>query len=438
MRRLHTEPAKTVRVWLETFVITSGAILLASLINHGDPLFLTGSFPWIWLGPVAVALRYGTGPGTGSLVIVLAAWLGLRQAGQIDVAAFPVASFLGGALSTLLCAQIASGWQQRLRRLEHSRAYSEQRLEELTRKHFLLQLSHDKLYQGHMSRPTTLLDSLRRLRELMAEMRADSSTRVATGSQALLEILSNVCRITSAAVYRVKDAQVQPKAVASVGPVTGFEPNDPLVEYAIEQDTAAHINMEAMERAGCSRYLVAAPLRSRDGRWTAVLLVERMPFMAFTLDNLQTLLALVSYYADGLIADRDIAEVRRVYPDCPLEFIDALARVTQVWREVGIESAIVVMTMPTCGRGPAVLEELRRTQRALDLEWVRERDGALQRIVLMPISDDRTVSGFIARTEEELRSRYGEPAGQTGIRTRCTTVRDQALPTLQAALEVTT
>jgi hypothetical protein len=419
-------------------VISTGAILLASSINHGDPLFLTGPFPWTWLAPVAIALRYGTGPGAVSLVIVLAAWLGLRQFGQLDLTTFPTISFLGGSISTLLCAEIASGWQQRLRKLEHASAYREQRLEELTRKHFLLQLSHDKLYQGHMVRPTTLLDSLRRLRELMAEMQADPRTRTATGLQALLDLLSNVCRITSAAVYRVKDGQVQPKAVASVGPVTDFEPGDPLVEFAIEKNTAAHINMEAMERASSSRYLVAAPLRNRDGDWAAVLLVDRMPFMAFTLDNLQTLLALVSYYADGLIADRDIAEVRRAYPDCPLEFIDALARVTQVWREVRIKSAIVVMTMPSRGRSTEVLEEFRRTQRALDLEWVRERDGGLQRVVLMPMSDDRTVSGFIARVEEELRSRYGERTEQTGIHMHCTTVRDQALPTLQAALGVTT
>ncbi len=227
--------AKPRTVWFETLVITVGTFTLAHWASPGNPLFIGGEFPWIWLAPVLIALRYGTAPGAASVALLLAGWLGFNQARLLQNPEFPKLGFLGGFLSTLLCAEFSGFWQNRLRYLEQMNAYGEERLKELTRKYFLLHLSHDRLYENLISKPATLSDSLLRLRRLMAEQSAaDPPCEEAPafpGLQAMLALLTQTCQLTSAAVYRVAEDRVLPEILATVGSMPDLQASDPLIEY---------------------------------------------------------------------------------------------------------------------------------------------------------------------------------------------------------------
>jgi hypothetical protein len=52
---------------------------------------------------------------------------------------------------TLLCGQFAEVWNARSRRLRGVNAYLEERLTMLTKNHFLLRLSHERLEQDLLS-----------------------------------------------------------------------------------------------------------------------------------------------------------------------------------------------------------------------------------------------------------------------------------------------
>jgi hypothetical protein len=430
--------AKPRTVWFETLVITVGTFTLAHWASPGNPLFIGGEFPWIWLAPVLIALRYGTAPGAASVALLLAGWLGFNQAHLLQNAEFPKLGFLGGFLITLLCAEFSGFWQNRLRYLEQMNAYGEERLKELTRKYFLLHLSHDRLYENLISKPATLSDSLLRLRRLMAEQSTADPPRgeapAFPGLQAMLALLTQTCQLTSAAVYRVAEDRVLPEILATVGSMPDLQARDPLIEYAVEHDGAAHINIKDLEGASPSAYLIAVPIRNFHGEWVAMLLVARMPFMAFVQDNLQILLAMVSYYADGLIASRDLVAVQRAHPNCPMDFIDVLARLVRVRNAVGIESSLVLMSFPMTGQGRDVLAEIRRTQRTLDMEWCFERGDRLHRLVLMPITGSRAVGGYFKRIDAQLQPRFDRTLGEMGVTARQTSLVDDALRSIDLAL----
>jgi hypothetical protein len=165
-----------------------------------------------------------------------------------------------------------------------------------------------------------------------------------------------------------------------------------------------------------------------------MLLVARMPFMAFVQDNLQILLAMVSYYADGLIASRDLVAVQRAHPNCPMDFIDVLARLVRVRNAVGIESSLVLMSFPMTGQGRDVLAEIRRTQRTLDMEWCFERGDRLHRLVLMPITGSRAVGGYFKRIDAQLQPRFDRTLGEMGVTARQTSLVDDALRSIDLAL----
>jgi hypothetical protein len=428
--------AKPATVWFETFVITGGAFALSMLIDPGNPLSLGGEFPWIWLAPVLVALRYGVAPGVASVAGLLLGWVLLRQFNLLQSHEFPKLGLLGGFLLTLLCAEFSSVWRNRLRYLEQINAYGEDRLKELTRKYFLLHLSHDRLYENLISKPATLSGSLLRLRRLMAEESAPGRSTNADlpGLQAMLSLLTQTCQLTVAAIYRVEDERVLPTALAEVGNPSELKADDPLIRHAIENDTAAHINIKELEGANPSAYLMAVPLRRLNGDWVALLLVERMPFMAFVQENLQILLALVSYYADGLISSRDSLEVHGLYPQCPADFIDVLARLTRIRHIVSIDSALLLLRFPDSELGREVLAEIRRTQRTLDMEWCFERDAHLYRLVLMPLTGKAAVRGFFARIDSQLAARFAKTLDELGVVSKLSLVTTDTVESLQLAL----
>jgi hypothetical protein len=425
------------RVWFETLVITIGGFALAHWVNPGNPLHVGAQFPWIWLAPILIALRYGVAPGVASVVVLLLGWLLFRELNLLTLREFPKLAFLGAFLVTLLCAEFAGHWQNRLRHLESTNAYGEERLQELTRKYFLLHLSHDRLYQNLIAKPVTLQDSLLRLRRLMAEEATapERSAAKLPGLQPMLTLLTQICSLSRAAVYPIEGDTVLPQPLATVGNMTELDVADPLITYALEKRSAAHINMEGIERAAPGRYLIAVPLSDLSGEWLAMLAVERLPFFAYTQENLQILLAMVSYYADGLVAGRAIAEVQRDYPDCPMDFIDVLARVIHVRDHAGLHSSLVAMRFSATEIGRETLNAIRRTQRALDVEWYRERDGAIERILLMPMAEKSGVEGYVARTESLVQQKFNKPLSELNVTVTDTHVLGSACEALHRLLD---
>ena len=78
---------------------------------------------------------------------------------------------------------------QRLRRTSEINAYLEDRIERTTKRLYLLRLSHDRLEQDLLSRPTTLRDSITELRRRIAG-RAGESELAGASDFLLLTLLA--------------------------------------------------------------------------------------------------------------------------------------------------------------------------------------------------------------------------------------------------------
>ena len=112
----------------ETLALPLIALALGLLWAPEDPLQARGAFPWPWLAPVVLALRYGPMAGLGGACVLLAGWLALNL-GHFD--AFPQMYFLGGLILVLLVGEFSSLWHARTRRAETLQLYLDQRLEHL-------------------------------------------------------------------------------------------------------------------------------------------------------------------------------------------------------------------------------------------------------------------------------------------------------------------
>ena len=396
------------------------ALGLGWIATPSDPMQLQAGFPWLWFAPVAVALRYGVIPGIASSAMLLLAWYIYAQSGHAF--ALPRSHFLGGLLLTLVCGEFSARWRLRLRRTTEQSAYLDERVERVTKRLYLLRLSHDRLEQDLLLRPTTMRDALARWRSQMIE---SAETGPLPGAYAFLQFLGQHCQLEAAALYAVIDSADSADSkdskhgassssapmfstAAKIGASPPLTPGDPLVAYALEHRELAHLQVDGLDDNVPIRHLVVAPIINSEGRLLGMLAVRRMPFFALQHENLQLLAVLIGAYADNVTHAPGIRAILSVLPACPEDFAEELARLSRIQREFDIDSHIVVILF---GAHPSAIEArqyVEASRRTPDMAWLPDAPMARAAFVnLLPISSPATVAGYLSRTEAGLRDRFG-------------------------------
>lgn len=400
--------------WLEIFAIPLLAIALAWLTLPGDPSLAGASFPWLWLAPMLVALRYGVTPGLLASIAILANWLLATQMG-LAPNEFAPGSFFGGGLMVLLCGEFSDVWRDRNQRMEETYLYVTERLSRLTKRHLLLNLSHDRLEQDMLARPGSLRDALARLRTIAIESSGEQVEM--PGAAGLLQLLSQYVNIESAALYTLEprgpDFVLGP-CVARIGDPEPLVADDELLLLALENSSLAHIASQDVSLSTHTRQLVVAPLIAGNGTMIGVVTVTRIPFFSLNVENLQMMSVMLAYYADNIRVAPEVHAVQQQLPAMPALYAEEFIRMVHMQQKVGISSHIVVMTYGG-SRREEIPAEFLRVKRGLDLYWKTTVDGKPAIIILMPFTSSSAKDGFLLRTEDWLKNRFGGDFESLGI-----------------------
>lgn len=407
---------------VEALVATLASIALCALFAPHDPLLIGTGGAWIWIVPLVIALRYGTILGACSGIVVLAAWYALypggfntQLVGRLHLAAatgvagtFPVGFFFAGFVLTMLCGQFGDIWTTRLRQARAANEYLAEQLAVLTRNQFMLRLSHERLEQDLMSRPATLRDSLLKLREIaLAQAPSGDDDVPLRGAQTFLDAAAQACQFERASIHGWRHGAPVIEAAAVVGAPFVLNPNDPLIVEALNTGTLVHVASTEQQQAARSAYIVCVPLIDALKTPVGIVVVESLPFLALTTDNLQFLLVLCHHYADGIRHAAVTQEIRKAFPDCPYEFALDYARLSHLARDTRMQSSLVALVFDTDERSAALFDNVLRTRRALDTQWAIRDGRHLAMLTLMPLSGEGAVDGYLMRIEENMRARFG-------------------------------
>lgn len=398
-------------VWLETLGLTLLIPLAGLMLNREDPFFVKAEFPWLWFGPLLVALRYGIAPALSSVALVALLWFGGVAAGLAS-GVFPLHFMLGGALLALLAGQFSSSWATRLRRSDQLSRHASERFQQLSRAYFMVRHSHDRLEQNLVSRPVTLRQAMMELRRLLVEKGGVVSHELAGE---LMVILAHYCSLSSAAIYEVRNGKPEPVPLARCGQGAPCMPDDLLLRSAIESGTTAYQAANRLVGAQQSSYLVAAPLCTSSGQVLGVVLVSDMPFMALHRETLQILGVLLAYAADHIEATTIAKSLITIYPDCPTVFGAELVKMTHLKRDLDVVSTLVVIDLQPGPRLDELCQVLERQQRGLDHGWRRDLGWGVQFVTLMPFTGPAAMEGYQARLNEVLKSQFKRTLQSAGI-----------------------
>jgi len=388
-------PVKRHRMmWLETIVITLCAISIGAFFEHNNLFQIGGEFPWIWIAPVLIALRYGVAPGMISSLILIIAWKLLSHLAG-SRANFPEEFFLGGAVLVLLSGEFSAAWSTRLRRAEETNHYINERLSRITLRHLLLRLSHDRIEQEILTKPVTLRDALGRLRQLSAiEGGSDMPA-----SLPLLQLLTQYCQLESSAIFVASDKDGY-KRISEIGAPPDLNSDDPLLRYALERKALSHILIDDLtENQLPSPFLVIAPILTSSKKLLGVLAVDRMPFLALNVENLQMLSVMLGYYADCVNEAEGSLHFFSKFPEAPADFAAEFPKLLQLQRTHGINSHTVVLSFPNDEKGRQALAQLAHIRRGLDIAWQFQGENRLFQANLMPLANDSAVDGYLLRIE---------------------------------------
>lgn len=381
--------------------LTLVGLLVAALLQPGDPFLLTQPFPWLWLVPLVLSLRYGTPAAFGSSLLLLLGWYLLPLIG-VGGGRFPLPHFVGGLVMTLIAGEFSDVWSSRLRRVADVNGYLGEHLDALTRRHYLLRLSHDRLEHELLVKPLTLRDALQGLRRLTVHNPAVYLPE----SGELLRLVSQACQIEKAGLHVVRDGQAETMAIAQVGDAAPLRTNDPLVRHALEQRLLSHVQSDDLQQES-SRYLVVAPVLTSDQQLLGLLAIERMPFLSLNDEALQFLSVMLGYYADGVGNADAIRSVRTAVAECPMQFAAELVRLHRIHHEVGIHSMLAALVIaPGAHQGEIAIEALRQS-RQFDQLWELRLDGQRILMTLMPLHGEAAMTGYLQRTQAWLRDSFG-------------------------------
>ncbi|MDA8454432.1 GAF domain-containing protein [Acidovorax sp. GBBC 3334] len=392
---------------LETLLLPGIALALGVLLHPQDPLWSEGDFPWAWLAPVIVALRYGPLAGLGGAVVLLAGWL-LINFGHYD--RFPQLFFLGGLILVLLVGEFSSLWQARTRRAESVQLYLDQRLEHLVRQYYLLRLSHDRLEQELIGRPMSMRDALATLQSVGGEEHDPVQ-----GAQTLLRLLAQYCQLESAALHAATEDEVQAEPVARIGSNTELlDTRDPLVVQALETRKLCHIS-QLLEHRQQTRYLAVAPLLDLGGEIYGLLVIEDMPFFSLQDENLQTINLLLGYYTDGLAMQTLARPIVERIADCPADFAFEVQRLSHMRDTTRVPSIVVALEFLPRAIERGLPAQIERLKRELDESWLIAGPERQVLALLMPLGDLATAEGYINRLENWSQQKSGQPLAESGI-----------------------
>ncbi|CAG9171421.1 PelD GGDEF domain-containing protein [Cupriavidus pampae] len=393
---------------VELIVIMVVAMAITYAMLPQNPLLLGMGFPWAWLLPLVLALRYGTLIGVGAVLMLLGGWFFFDSL-HAGTEAFPRLFFLGGLLMVLVAGQFGDIWGTRLARARAVNRYLDERLAALTKNHYLLRISHARLENDLLARPTTLRDTLSQLRAVALEdiARAPGARDTLMGAQPMLQVVAQACQVEAAALYAVNGESVSTQASARIGPSFDLDVNDPLVQHCLDTRALAHLRSTGLQQDAETRYVAVAPVLAGSDRLIGVLVVERMPFLSLTYENLQLLMVLMGYYADGVEHAPATHSIQALLPACPYPFALDYARLSRLRRETGIESSVVALVFDLDEARDALFEQVVRSRRALDVAWPARSPSHRAMLTLMPLSDSAAVSAYLVRIEDMLRAQFG-------------------------------
>ncbi|RRV25037.1 sugar transporter [Pseudomonas sp. o96-267] len=394
--------------WWETSLLTLLVLGFGYWLSPEDPLLVAASFPWMILVPILLGVRYGFLQGLFSAALLIAALFVFRIAGRELYADTPASFIVGMLLCSMLVGEFRDIWERRLERLSLANEYRQLRLDEFTRSHHILRISHDRLEQRVAGNDQSLRSSLLSLREQLRALPGDRDA-LKTLSDTVLSLLAQYGSLRVAGLYRVIDNErIDPQALAVQGEMAQLDERDILLKQCLQRGELVSVRSDVLDRGEGARHSAlqaCVPLIDTEDRILAVLAIQQMPFFMFHERSFSLLAILAGHIADLLMSDAQALQL----PDADAQqYSQLLKRSLSDARDHDLPASLFAFELAE-EHGEEVQRLLESSQRGLDVQLkVVNARGSRLVLVLLPLTSGEGSKGYLVRLKQLFSERYGQ------------------------------
>jgi hypothetical protein len=394
--------------WVEAVVLAALVVGLGVWMAPADPLQVNAPFPWLALSPLLIGLRYGFTRALVNGCLIVIAYLMLHQRGPLYAHLSP-AWIVGVLVGGMIAGEVRDLWERRLQRLQMANEYRQYRLDEFTRAHQILRVSHDRLEQRVAGSDESLRGSLLGLRDRLRRLPGDHDALSGLG-ESILTLLGEYGSLQTAGIYRVQGGVLQPQPVATVGKMGELVASDALVELCLGRGELVSVRDTLVENGQSQHFSclqVCVPLIDTQGQTLALLAVRDMQFFAFHDRTFSVLALLCGHIADLLHADPQALQL--VDADAQ-HFSAQLRRSLADVRQHGLSATLYAFEINEANTELARLFDLSR--RGLDLHLgLPNNRGHRCLLVLLPLTSSDAALGYLQRLEGLLQRHFADYQG---------------------------
>ena len=391
--------------YFETSIIVTLYLALGFLVDSADVCILDGEISYILILLAVITLFHGFENGILAVgMLAVAMWLFYDT--------FQYVEFLSTLVMTMIFSEFHYYWTKKIKEAEINADYRGVKLEELSKAFYSLKISHDQLEKNYVIKPMSIRNSIESIINMEVEINenveiADKDKEFYIQFMGLLEKSFNVHN--AMIVYKkdyLDDALIDEE---SAGVIFGHDTEDVkladifkdyLVDKAVSRKTSIYISDEDGEpsekRDDNSEYIAALPAMHND-EVVAVLVIEKMPFMAFNRENLTSISILFDYFSIE-IRNKDVlsfSDEISIIPDQKFKF--EYSRLKYLFDEYEVSSVSLVLRVENELQSIRIYEKIEKTLRSLDMLTSIKQNGHYYIILMFPLHDKASALGYMER-----------------------------------------
>lgn len=320
--------------------------MIGYIFNPLDPLLLRNDITYLVSFSAIVTLFFGMVSGLIILgvFILLAFWI---------YPEFAYEPFLKLLVLTLIFGEFHHYWNRNIHHHKSQHEIFARRLRQLGRAFYALKVSHDQLELNYVVKPVSLRQSIQTLLTAFQEEQAPF--------QRLLILFEKSFNISCATIALCAEGAFVLKAASA--DAIPIQNDDPLLKRAVEENRPVYIAETPHVK---SPYLAVIPACEEADGDRGILLIEQMPFLAFTEDNLIAISFVFDYFFETLRRQQILENTDR-FPQFHEEFRFEAIRMMDVYERYGVDSALILFKTGSALAHHQIRELAIRNLRDLDI-----------------------------------------------------------------------
>jgi hypothetical protein len=351
-------------------------------MDPNDVCILDGQLSYILILLSIITLFHGFESGIfGVGLIAFAMWFFYPT--------FDYVEFLFTLMMILIFSQFHYYWTKKIRETELNSQYKNIKLNELSRAFYTLKISHDQLEKNYVTKPMSLRNSIMFIKE--------SSGNTTEKFSSFLKLLEKSFNVTSGALAYLNKTNKQDELFEIIAKTdeaySQIDLTDPLIQKSLELKKPIFVSDEELNQ---SRYVAVIP-SIQDDKTIGLLLIEKMPFLAFNRENLTSIAIILEYFFNEIQKSNVLASYKYLHAISDEEYKYEYFRLYENYKKFNIDSTSLVIKLNSELMAEKTYETIRKLLRSLDMVTLIKQKHLFYVSVFFPIADKSVAVGFLNR-----------------------------------------